>query len=312
MQKLLLLLTLGVLFSLNSRANAQSIIELYPEGIPCANELEDESEDRVANGMMLTRVHTPLLHHYAPVKRMASGAAIMIIPGGGYVVEAWDLEGVDIANRFTVAGMEVFILQHRLPRWETVECKSHVALDDARRGVQTIRMMADSLGFDRSKIAVMGFSAGGHLSGSAAVHPIAADSSSASLVTTFSSRPDASMMIYPVTIMDDGKDGHSGSAVSLLGEDYLKHELLDYYNLPAQVHPDVPPTFLVHASNDKSVPPANALRYYEALISNKVPASLHIYANGGHGFGSGKDSSGPVRDWLDRALDWLTGLGFVE
>lgn len=292
--------------------NAQSVIELYPEGIPCANDWTDESEERPANGKMLTKVHTPLLHHYTPVKRMASGSALMIIPGGGYVVEAWDLEGIDIANRFTNAGMEVFILQHRLPRWETDDCKSRVALDDARRGVQTIRMMADSLGIDPAKIAVMGFSAGGHLSGSAAVHPLAADSRSSLRVKTYSSRPDASMMIYPVTIMDVSGDGHEGSAVSLLGEDYLNHELLDYYNLPGQVHPNVPPTFLVHASDDKSVPPANALRYYEVLVRNQVPASLHIYANGGHGFGSGKDSAGPVRDWLDRALDWLKGLEFVE
>lgn len=308
MRRLLLLFVMTTLTSMN----AQSVIELYPEGIPCANDWTDESEDRPANGKMLTKVHTPLLHHYAPVKRMSSGSALMIIPGGGYVVEAWDLEGVDIANRFTNAGMEVFILQHRLPRWETDDCKSHVALDDARRGIQTIRMMADSLGIDPEKIAVMGFSAGGHLSGSAAVHPLAADGNSSLRVTTYSSRPDASMMIYPVTIMDDSGYGHAGSAVSLMGEDYLSHELRDYYNLPEQVHPDVPPTFLAHASDDKVVPPENALRYYRALVGNKVPASLHIYANGGHGFGSGKDSAGPVRDWLDRALDWLESLGFVE
>lgn len=308
MRSLVLLLMMATLRSIS----AQSIIELYPEGIPCANEWTDESEDRPANGRMLTKVHTPRLHHYAPVKRMASGSALMIIPGGGYVVEAWDLEGIDIANRFTSAGMEVFILQHRLPRWETEECKSHVALDDARRGVQTIRMMADSLGIDPAKIAVMGFSAGGHLSGSAAVHPLAADSRSSLLVETYSSRPDASMMIYPVTIMDDSGYGHSGSAVSLLGEDYLSHELRGYYNLPEQVHVDVPPTFLAHASDDKVVPPENALRYYRALVGDNVPASLHIYPTGGHGFGSGKDSAGPVRDWLDRALDWLTSLAFIE
>jgi acetyl esterase/lipase len=108
-------------------------------------------------------VHTPLLEHHAPVPHLATGAAIMVIPGGGYTIEAWGHEGEDIAHYFLTEGLQVFILKHRLPRKESAPCKSHVALDDARRGVQTIRMLADSLGINRDQIAVMGFSAGGHL-----------------------------------------------------------------------------------------------------------------------------------------------------
>jgi acetyl esterase/lipase len=263
-------------------------------------------------GRMITSVHSPLLEHYAPVPQIATGAAIMIIPGGGYTIEAWGHEGADIAHNFLTEGLQVFILKHRLPRKESAPCKSHVALDDARRGVQTIRMMADSLGINRNQVAVMGFSAGGHLAASAAVHPLVADSTAFPAAAAFSSRPDLSMPVYPVLIMEDSKAAHQGSIVALLGEKPWDAKLLDYYNLPAQVHADVPPTFLVHASTDKAVPVENSLRYYRALVEHNVPASLHVYDAGGHGFGSAKQMDTPVRDWLDVAVNWLRGHGFVR
>lgn len=300
-----LLFSCGLLFG-------QSIIPLYPEGIPCANKLEEKEEQRADIGRFITSVHMPLLEHFAPVGRVASGGAIMIIPGGGYSINAWGLEGADIAQHFVVEGLQVFVLKYRLPRQESAECRSRVALDDARRGVQTIRLLADSLGIDRDKIAVMGFSAGGHLAASAAVHPLAADSTAYPPAAAFSSRPDLSMPIYAVLIAEDNKDTHQGSINALLGEKPWDKELLDYYNLPGQVHPDVPPTLLVHASDDSAVPVENSLRYYKALLANDVPASLHIYAAGGHGFGSARERVTPVREWLTVAKDWLRGYDFIR
>ncbi|MFK8162453.1 MAG: alpha/beta hydrolase [Lewinella sp.] len=308
----MILRLLFLLLLLSQWVSGQSVIPLYPEGIPCENDLQDEEVQREDIGRLITSVHTPLLEHHAPVPQIATGAAIMIIPGGGYTVEAWGHEGDDIANHFLTEGLQVFILKHRLPHLESAPCKSHVALDDARRGVQTIRMLADSLGINRNQVAVMGFSAGGHLSASAAVHPLAADSTAFPAAAAYSSRPDLSMPIYPVLIMEDTKAAHQGSIVSLLGEKPWDPELLDYYNLPAQVHADVPPTFLVHASTDKVVPVDNSLRYYRALVEHDVPASLHIYDAGGHGFGSGRQMNTPVREWLMVATEWLRGHGFVR
>lgn len=305
------LILLSSLFSCGL-LSAQSIISLYPEGIPCANSLEDREEQRADIGRFITSVHTPLLEHYAPVGRGANGAAIMIIPGGGYSINAWGLEGANIAQHFVVEGVQVFVLKYRLPRLESAECRSHVALDDARRGVQAIRLMADSLGIDRDKIAVMGFSAGGHLAASAAVHPLAADSTAYPPAAAFSSRPNLSMPIYAVLIAEDSKETHQGSINALLGEKPWDKELLEYYNLPAQVHKDVPPTLLVHASDDGAVPVENSLRYYKALLANDVPASLHIYATGGHGFGSAREQQTPVREWLTVAKDWLRGYDFIR
>lgn len=295
-----------------STLGAQTIIPLYPEGIPCANSLADKSIQREDIGRLITAVHTPLLEYHAPVPHIAKGGAIMIIPGGGYKVEAWGHEGEDIAHRFQLEGLHVFILQHRLPGLESAECRSHVALDDARRGVQTIRLWADSLKINLDQVAVMGFSAGGHLAASAAVHPIEANPEAIVPAERFSSRPDYSLPIYPVLIMEASKAAHQGSINNLLGKQPWDKELLAYYDLPGQVHAKVPPTFLVHAGNDYAVPVENSLRYYAALQQQKVPAALHIYPTGGHGFGSGRQLDSQVGSWLETALTWMRDYDLVR
>lgn len=296
---LLFLLTISMTLA------AQTSIPLYPEGVPCANDRTDQTEVKPDIGKIVTDVHTPMMAHYAPIRRAANGAAIMIIPGGGYWINAWDLEGVDIGRRFLSEGYHVFILNYRLPARETDDkCRAHVALDDARRGVQTIRMLADSLGYSPGKVAVMGFSAGGHLAATAAIHPLRADTSSSIPAARFSSRPNFSLPIYPVLIMDGTPAGHSGSMEALLGKDYHP-QLRAFYDLPMQAHHNVPPTFLVHAADDKAVPVENSLRYYQALAGHGVPAELHIFPTGGHGFGAAREQKGSVHNWLDLAVIWL-------
>ncbi len=301
------LMLVTMLLASEGQLNAQTVYELYPEGIPCVNDREDTEEFRPDIGRVITDVHTPSMTHYAPINRAANGAAIMIIPGGGYWVNAWDLEGVDIGRRFLSEGYHVFILNYRLPGHESnLDCKIRVALDDARRGVQTIRMMADTLGYASNKVAVMGFSAGGHLAASAAVHPLRADSARALPVERYSSRPDFSLLVYPVLIMDGTPVGHLGSMKALLGsEEEYYPQTRAYYDLPMQAHHNVPPTFLVHAEDDKAVPSENSLRYYQALSGHGVPAELHVFPTGGHGFGAAREQKGSVHNWLDLAVIWL-------
>jgi|AntRauTorckE5430_2_1112549.scaffolds.fasta_scaffold00164_4 acetyl esterase/lipase len=308
MKQVLLVLLLSASIALT----AQSVIPLYPEGIPCANELLEAERTRENIGRLITSVHEPLMEHYPPVPQIAAGGAVMVIPGGGYAVAAWGHEGSDIAQRLAVEGLHVFVLKYRLPKNESVGCRSHAALDDARRGVQTIRMMADSLGLDRRRVAVLGFSAGGHLAASAAVHYLEADSTAFPAAAAYSSRPDLSIPVYPVLIMEDSKAAHQGSINNLLGPQPWDAELLDYYDLPGRVHAAMPPTFLVHAGDDKAVPVENSLRYYAALKEAGVPADLHVYAKGGHGFGSAVQTDLPVREWMETLLDWMKGYGFVR
>lgn len=301
----LLLSTASVLFS-------QSVIPLYPEGIPCGNELEEAEHTNEHMGRFITSVHEPLMEHYAPVPQVATGGAVMVIPGGGYAIAAWGHEGSDIAQRLVVEGLHVFVLKYRLPKNESSACRTHIALDDAQRGVQTIRMLADSLGLDPGKLAVMGFSAGGHLAASAAVHYLEADSTAFPAPAAYSSRPDLSIPVYPVLIMEASEAAHQGSIHNLLGPKPWNPELLAYYNLPERVHAGVPPTYLVHAGDDKVVPVENSLRYYTALQKAGISADLHLYALGGHGFGSGVQTRKPVREWMETLLDWLKGYGFVR
>lgn len=293
---------------------AQSIIDLYPERPPGGylEGLADETRQDSAIGTVVTRVHRPSVHHYAPLPRMATGGAVIIAPGGGYHVQAWDYEGTDFARRLTAEGMHVFVLRYRLPvTYSDRQVKAFAALEDARRSVRVVRALADSLRYAADKIAFMGFSAGGHLAGSLAAHHEEGRLNAERFYERFSSRPDLSLLIYPVTIMDGSGKGHKGSAVALLTQDYLNSELRARFDLPAAVrNADVPPTFLVHASDDGAVPPENALRYYCALVEKGVPASMHIFAEGGHGFASGKQFDGPVRGWVDLMIAWLRGYGF--
>ena len=277
----------------------QRYYALYSAALPCAEQVGSASEQyRPDIGRVLLNVDTPLLEYVAPVPRSGVGAAIMIIPGGGYTVEAYELEGTDIARYLSARGYHTFVLQHRLPARVDGDCRDHVALDDARRGMRLIRSLADSLGYAVDRVGVMGFSAGGHLAGSVSVHPAVEDS--------LSSRPDFSVLVYPVLIMGE-QSGHAGSQEALLGADPDPTRLA-YYNLPARVDSLTPPTLLVHASDDEGVHPRNSLRYYEQLVAHGVAADLRMYATGGHGFGAARERAAPVANWLEEVVAWLSSL----
>ncbi|OAV45261.1 alpha/beta hydrolase [Lewinella sp. 4G2] len=299
------LIVLSMLF-LNS-LSAQTWMSL-PTGENCPAMGQDEWVSDTLFGQMLSNVAEPALLHFAPIPRMQAKGAVVVIPGGGYWVQAWDYEGVDIARHLTGAGFHVFVLKHRLPGRVALPCKTHFALDDARNGMRLVRSLADSLGFGPDKIALMGFSAGGHLAGSASVHPLEGDGSANGLAR-HSSRPDASILVYPVLSMDPDKSGHSGSQDNLLGKQ-PDAELMAYYNIPTQVNATTPPALLVHAADDQGVPVHNSIRYVEALVQHGVPADLRIYAAGGHGFGSANDLVGPIHTWLEDAVAWLKNQGW--
>lgn len=289
--------SLGVLLGLLTAApllGQMDTIPLYDGPAPCATGRPLTTEVKPDIGLLLTDVPAPELHHYAPIPRADRKTAVVIIPGGGYYVEAWELEGTDIANYLTHRGFHAFVLRHRLPgRISDRSCKERVALEDARRAMLTVRKLADDSGIER--IGIMGFSAGGHLAGSASVHHQRQEGRS--------SRPDFSVLVYPVTLMGEA-ESHNGSAVALLG-DNPDPELLDYYNLPERVDSTTPPAILIHAIDDEGVPVENSLRYFEALRRVNVPASLIVYPEGGHGFGAARYRQGPVSGWLDEVVRWI-------
>ncbi|WP_116127922.1 alpha/beta hydrolase [Lewinella sp. IMCC34183] len=288
---LLFVLLLGA-----SLAAQDRVYPVYTGPVPCLGDAPTTSRSDSLIGRVVTNVRTPELHYYAPITRAAVPTTVVVIPGGGYTIEAWDLEGTDIARFLAAEGYHAFVLSHRLPATLSGDCRSETALGDAQEAMLRVRQLADSLGFPEDRVGIMGFSAGGHLAGSASVHAVERDRQR--------SRPDFSVLVYPVTLMGTDRSGHRGSQGTLLGSTPSARQL-EYSNLPAQVDSLTPPTILFHASDDTAVAPANALEYYAALIAHGVPADLRIYATGGHGFGSARERTGPVSGWLDELITWL-------
>lgn len=229
------------------------------------------------------------------------GSAILIIPGGGYKWVVIDKEGFEGARHFSGQGATVYVLRYRLPHqgWAAA---ANAPLQDAQRAVRLIRARAVADGIDPARITVMGFSAGGHLAGALAtgfdtpVYP-AQDTADA-----LSARPDGAVLVYPVATMAR-PFAHEGSRLNLIGAD-PSPEQEAAWSLENRVRPDMPPVFLMHAADDTAVPVENALILYEALRREDVPAALHVFEAGGHGFGLRGIAGTPLEDWPGMVTRW--------
>jgi len=303
-----LIITLSIFLSVG--ANTQDIvIPLWSEGIPCENQLTEEIEDKGGElKRLFSKIHTPDIAVYKPDN--PNGTAVLICPGGGYTVLAYDWEGVYFARWFNKMGITVVVLKNRLPHWETDECRSVVALLDAKRAMRLVRMHAEDWGLDTKKIGVMGFSAGGHLASTLSTQFDLGDLHDVESIEYYSSRPDFSILVYPVISMDTSFT-HIGSRNNLIGE-YPSEALRLQYSSELQVTSETPPTLLIHASDDMAVPVENSIRYYQSLIEHQVPASLLIYESGGHGFSMANDKSGAVAGWLEDCKSWMIEAGLLE
>lgn len=254
-----------------------------------------------------TEKDIPLLTAYLPATDKAAGVAVIVCPGGGYGGLAMDHEGVQIAEWLNSVGAAAFILQYRLP----VNGYRHpIPLMDAQRAIRLVRSRAETLKIAPDRIGILGFSAGGHLASTVATHfenPVPTGDKP-DPVDALSCRPDFQVLIYPVISMDDAIT-HRGSRNNLLGPD-PSEELLKLLSNELQITEKTPPAFLVHANDDKGVLPENSIRYYLGLQKANVPAELHIYLKGGHGFGI-RPATGPAAKWTDRCVEWLGKIGMM-
>jgi len=277
---------------------AQTVISLWPEGqIPndLKNKTIQEKIEVSADGILrISNIVLPTLTAYLPEK--PNGTAIMICPGGGYWIEAAGHEGVDVAKWFNSFGITAFVLKYRLPDENLWENKHQVPLQDALQGMRLIRTNAAQYKINPDKIGVMGFSAGGHLASTVSTH-----------WQEEITKPNFSILMYPV--ISSGEHKHGGSFERLLGKTPTP-EMLEKYSSEKQVSAKTPPTLLIHATDDKAVPVENSILYYNALRSFKIPASLLIYENGGHGFGLAKKQKGSVKNWPESCKAWLEAMGF--
>ena len=288
----LAVLTGCMLFGLLPITKAENSVEpivLWPTGAPGA--VGKEAQD------------IPTLTPFWPAKEKATGASVIVCPGGGYSHLA-DHEGRPVAEWLKSIGITAFVLKYRLgPRYH------HPApLQDAARAIRTVRARAAEWQLDPHRIGILGFSAGGHVASTIGTHFDAGKPDDADPIERVSSRPDAMILIYPVITMRDFT--HRGSRQMLLGEN-PPASLVALLSDEEQVTKETPRAFLVHTANDPAVPVENSLHFAEALRRARVPFELHIYERGPHGFGLG--GADPILStWPQRCADWLRLQGFAR
>lgn len=247
---MLLLVVSGVAYGQNG-----TTMELWPNGAKVASpDNKDKAEITV----------------YLPDAKKATGRAVVCCPGGGYSHLAIDHEGHQWATFFNNQGIALIVLKYRMPHGNRM-----IPISDAEEAMKTVRRQASEWHIDPHNVGIMGFSAGGHLASTIATHSIG------------DAAPNFQILFYPVITMDLGFT-HKGSHDNFLGDGHSKKELrkleADYSN-DLQVNRTTPRAFLALSDDDKAVPAANGFNYYEQLYKHDVPASIHIYPTGGHGWG---------------------------
>lgn len=280
-------------------------LPLWSENIPNYQKTDEVEIRELADIVIVRSVQKPEISVYLPSKKNATGQAVVICPGGGYRILAYDWEGSDIARWFSSRGIAAIVLKYRLPESKSNIVKHKSPLLDAQRALRLTRYHAREWNIDPDKIGIIGFSAGGHLASTAGTHFDFGEPNSPDPVGSLRSRPDFMILLYPVITFTQSFM-HKGSRDALLGEN-PDSTLIHHYSNELQVTADTPPTFIVHAGDDKVVPVENSLVFYQALKDNGVPTELHIYPAGEHGF-SLAIGKGYLETWTDRCIDWLKAL----
>ena len=279
---LLLLATAATLLAQRPVADPPSF-PLWSQGAPGAQGADDKD--------------VPALTPW--IAKNPNGKAIVVCPGGGYGALANDHEGKQIAQWLNSQGISAFVLRYRLgPKY-----RHPAMINDVQRALRTVRARAAEFKVNPAKIGVMGFSAGGHLSATAATHFDAGNASSDDVIERVSSRPDFAVLAYPVITFTEEAYVHKGSRRNLLG-DTPDPKLVENLSAERAVTKETSPSFLFHTNADTGVPPENSVLFYLALRKHGVPAELHIYENAPHGVGLAW-SDIALSTWPARLADWL-------
>jgi acetyl esterase/lipase len=282
MKKIISYLLVTFLFS--GSLLAQEEIPLYPNGPKESNGIT--TPEKYRDPEFLIDISDARMYAYPAAKEKANGTAVLICPGGGYVGISQIKEGSEFAKWFNELGVTAFVLYYRMPNGHTT-----VPLTDAQTALKIIHKRANEWNINKNKIGIMGFSAGGHLASTVGTH-----------FKTKTDRPAFMILAYPVVTMDK-MFTHAGSRSNLLGKN-PSDELVRLYSNELQVRKNTPPTYIVHATDDKAVPVKNSVQLYTALINNKIVAQLDTFAVGGHGFGMRKKNI-PVDNWPELLKNWL-------
>lgn len=269
---------------------AQEIINLYTSNIPNskASDIKESGEGMYRN------VVNPTLEYFKPNPEKASGAAIIVVPGGGYSVVVYQGEGVTNAKALAEQGIATFVLKYRLPNDETMIDRKIGPLQDAQQAIKLVRENAEKWGLDKNKIGIMGFSAGGHLASTAATH---FEKSYIENSNNTSLRPDFQILVYPVISMTESLT-HAGSRDALIGKNPSKEDV-ELFSNEMQINANTPPAYLTHTADDRTVDVDNSIVYFQKMRLNKVEAEMHLYPKGDHGF------IFRHQGWMNPLFDWM-------
>lgn len=266
---------------------AQEEIKLYPSGPAETSGITVKEENY--GGSWVTNVTEARMYAYIVPKEIASRAAVLICPGGGYGGLAVDHEGAQVANWLNTLGVSAFVLYYRMPNHH-----SDIPLTDAQTAIELIRENADKWNIDKTKVGILGFSAGGHLASTVGTH------------FTVTNRPDFMVLVYPVIMMVKG----DGTCQNLLGENPSEQQLKRFSN-QLRIAENTPPAFIVVALDDDVVPAVHSSIFYQALQDKKIPSEIHTYEKGGHGFGMRKQGL-LIDNWINELKGWMKTNGMIE
>lgn len=266
-----------IMMTLTMMAQQPVVIDIWPDGAPNYNGLTGE-EQILDNGRVANVTHPTLTVYPA---KSGNGMAVIACPGGAYIRLAMQHEGHDMAAWFNTQGITYAVLKYRMPNGHF-----EAPLSDVLQAIRLMRQKAEEWGVNPDKIGIMGASAGGHLASTAATK-----------FTSKEDRPDFQILFYPAIVLN------KGFARIMFGDD-LSDELMNKYTNDLQVTPETPQAIIFNSSDDRTVSPDHAIRYYKALINNNISASLHLYPSGGHGWGY-RDDFIYKRQWTGELEKWL-------
>lgn len=278
------------------------ILKVWPNGAPNHNGM-DKPEEKF-EGIRVRNVSVAEIFVFLPVDEINTGAAVVICPGGGYGILAMDHEGFEIAKWLQSKGIAGVVLKYRLPygHHEIPSC-------DARQAIRIVRANAEKWKINTDKIGIAGSSAGGHLASTIGTQFNINPKESQLPPENISCRPDFMLLLYPVISFNE-EFGHMGSRKNLIGEGNNRH-LTEMYSNELHVTENTPPAFLVLADDDKVVLPKNSIEFYSALKRENIPAEIHIFREGGHGFGMNKKNL-PADQWPELFYLWLKAIKIIK
>ncbi|WP_420143082.1 alpha/beta hydrolase [Sphingobium sp.] len=291
---------------------SDEIIDLWPgtppggTGAKITRRIEDQSKDPAKPDRWVTGIDRPVLVVRRPAR--PNGAAMLVVPGGGYGFLSYDNEGTSQAAWLNARGITAFILLYRLPG-EGWSGRQDVPLQDAQRAMRIIRDQSVHFAVSKDRIGVMGFSAGGHLAGSLATRHGEKVYTAVDAADRQSARPDIAALVYPVVSLD-APFTHGGSRDNLLGSG-ADVALRRARSVEMRVNAETPPVFLVHATDDGLVPPANSIALFQAMEAAKRPVAMHIFEDGGHGFGTRLPRTMQASAWPDLLMTFAARHGLI-